>query len=597
MKSSKNRQQAAKRTTGRGYHKRTRTARRRGRRRSALKKLLILLLILCLLAGGYGAYRYMPSGEEMDLYAYFGAESGSNNVTFVMDGTAFPDEGIYIDGEIYAPSDWVSEYLTPRFYWDEETAAFLYTDGEQTWEYVPGQTSVTSDAGGSMTTDRAVAVSQNGQMYLWLSYCVQNADTNVSYFLKSEDATLTGPDRAVFTTGGTEYLSSFVMKNTPLRYRGGIKSPILKHLQEDEDVTVLEQADDWTQVLTKDGLTGYVKSKYLTEPLSETAQHTFDGAYSHVLMGGKVVLGWLTSNGAVLNAQDNGTADPTAHDELTVVSPTWYTITDTDGNVDDTISADLLDELHGRGLSVWPLISDFTQDVDMKALLGSRAARQNLIDRLMSDADEYGYDGINLDFEAIKEESGLDFLQFVRELSVECRKRKIVLSADNYVPIASRSYYNYSEQSKYLDYVIMMDYDEHWSTSEPGSVSSRDFFSSNLSKALTQVDKSQLICGVPFYTRIYAQKDGQTSGQEASMQGALTAVEEAGAQKVWDESLGQYTAQWSEDGTDYSVWLEEERSFTIRMDTVKDSGCAGIACWQLGRELPSIWDIIAKGLN
>jgi spore germination protein YaaH len=530
----------------------------------------------------------------MDLQEYFGAAAGSGSCTIVLDGTIYADEGVEEDGEVYVSADWVRTNLTTRFYYDSETDAVLYTDGSGTWEYKAEQTAVSSDDGRQTTTQKPLVKSIDGKTMLWLKHCLQYADFSASWYLSSEQEDLEGPDRVVIRSGGSENNTATLAKQTAVRYRGGIKSPVLETLQQGTEVTVLGTADEWTEVLTDDGVTGYIKSKYLTDQQTGTVEHTFDGAYSHILMDEKVVLGWLTSNSAVL---EGGEDDPASAEELNVVSPTWYTITGTDGSVDDNISEELIIELKSRGLSVWPLISDFTQDVDSKALLSSRASRNALITRLMSDADTYQYDGINLDFEAVTEESAPDFLQFVRELSVECRKRGIILSTDNYVPVSYREYYNYEEQSDYVDYIIMMNYDEHWSTSEPGSVSSRTFFSENLTNALARVDKSQLVCGCPFYTRVYQVKDGTSYGEEAGMQEALDIVEEAGATPVWDEETGQYTASWTSGDTQYYVWLEEERSFTIRMQAVKESDCAGIACWQLGKELPDIWDIIKEGLG
>ena len=45
------------------------------------------------------------------------------------------------------------------------------------------------------------------------------------------------------------------------------------------------------------------------------------------------------------------------------------------------------------------------------------------------------------------------------------------------------------------------------------------------------------------------------------------------------------------------AWLEEERSFTLRMQAVKESSCAGAAFWQLGKELPDIWGIVREELG
>jgi spore germination protein YaaH len=586
----------------RGTSDKRKSGRRRkhsGKKRKNIRILLFAIVMVILVpAAAAGIYTFTPTSKTMDLQEYFGSSGETGKCTIIIDGMAYPDAGTIVDSEVYVDAGWVREHLTTRFYEDSESDAVLFTDGDGTWEYRAGQTEFTSDDGRKETTDKPVVLSADGQKSLWLAYCLKSADFSASWYFSEDSgqsgAAAAGAARVVLRSGGAQNNTAVLSRGTQLRYRGGIKSPVLASLTQGETVTVLEDLGDWVAVLTEDGITGYVKSRYLSGQQTGTVAHTFDGAYSHVLLGHRIVMGWLTSNRSVLDGDEN---DPAAAEELNVVSPTWYTISDTAGNVDDTVSDSLITELKSRGLSVWPLISDFTEDVDSKALLSSRAARSSLITRLMADADQYGYDGVNLDFEAVTQESAPDFLQFVRELSVECRKRRIILSTDNYIPVRSREYYNYEEQSDYVDYIIMMDYDEHWSTSEPGSVSSQEFFSTNLTNALEKVDSSQLVCGCPFYTRIYQVSGGESSGREYGMQEALDAVAEAGAALSWDDGVGQYTASWSSGDTQYYAWLEEERSFTLRMQAVKESGCAGAAFWQLGKELPDIWDIVREELG
>lgn len=74
---------------------------------------------------------------------------------------------------------------------------------------------------------------------------------------------------------------------------------------------------------------------------------------------------------------------------------------------------------------------EITKNVQSEELLSKTSVRKKLIDSLMDEADTYGFDGINLDFESLKEEAGVHYIQFIRELSVACRKKGLVLSVDN----------------------------------------------------------------------------------------------------------------------------------------------------------------------
>lgn len=95
----------------------------------------------------------------------------------------------------------------------------------------------------------------------------------------------------------------------------------------------------------------------------------------------------------------------------------------------------------------------------------------------------------------------------MRELSIECRKKGIVLSIDNYQPSAWTEFYDRNQQGRLADYVVVMNYDEHTASSnEAGSVSSLTFTEEGLKNTIDEVgDASRVINGMPFYTRIWTE--------------------------------------------------------------------------------------------
>ena len=121
-------------------------------------------------------------------------------------------------------------------------------------------------------------------------------------------------------------------------------------------------------------------------------------------------------------------------------------------------------------------------------MLSSSLARKTLIDNLMMQVQQYNIDGINVDFEKVSEECGEHFIEFIRELSIECRRNQKVLSVDNYVPMGFNSHYELEEQGKVADYVIIMGYDEHYAGSwESGSVASIDYVENGIRQATKDV--------------------------------------------------------------------------------------------------------------
>ena len=257
-----------------------------------------------------------------------------------------------------------------------------------------------------------------------------------------------------------------------------------------------------------------------------------------------------------------------------------------------------MDEVHERGLQVWALINDFNTEVDKYELLSRTDSRRTLIANLMAAAAEFDLDGINIDFELINKETGEHFIQFIRELSVECRKAGLVLSIDNYSLVGGRKWYYVEEQGIVADYVIMMGYDEHWSGGTPGSTASITFTKQTIDLALEKVPAKKLIHGIPFYTRVWGAEAGvNVSSTAAGMLAAKKLLEENNADLRWLDDEGQYFGEYLLDGIMYSIWLEDVTSLELKLEAVKEADAAGIACWKLGLEDPEVWPLISEYLE
>ena len=246
------------------------------------------------------------------------------------------------------------------------------------------------------------------------------------------------------------------------------------------------------------------------------------------------------------------------------------------------------------GVQVWAVLDNFNKgdEVQSEILFASTAARKKLITSLMQDAKTYGVDGINLDIEGIKASAGPHYVQFIRELSVDCRKEGLVLSIDSYVPASYSAFYNWAEQGRVADYVVMMGYDEHYAGGEAGSVASIGYERQGIADLLKQVPKEKIISAIPFYTRIWKEDASGTSSQAVGISGAKAWVETNQVELYWQDDLGQYYGELEKDGVNYEIWMEEERSLALKMQLIRDNGLAGVACWRLGMESAEIWDTV-----
>ena len=140
--------------------------------------------------------------------------------------------------------------------------------------------------------------------------------------------------------------------------------------------------------------------------------------------------------------------------DMNVIVPTWFNVISDDGTYNSLASKEYVDKAHGMGLQVWAMVENVStqesvKNLNTKTLMSSTSTRRKLIENLMKEADTYGFDGFNLDFESLKAEAGPHYVQFIRELSVSCRQKGLVLSVDNYVPSSYSAFYNRREQDVY----------------------------------------------------------------------------------------------------------------------------------------------------
>ena len=562
-----------------------------------MKKIIpvLIAIVLIIIIGGMSVgsmilERYAYSEEKADLNEYFGV-TGQEAAILMGDELIEDKARVGEDGTFYITYDTVSDYfIYTRLYVNEVENTIRYVLPDRILSYNIGESSY-MDGGEENICDFQIAFYDGDTLYIAIDF--------IRRFTVFDFETFRDPNRIQIYTAYSERQVAPITKDTQVRYQGGVKSEILKEVPEGEEVILLDQMETWSKVKTNDGFIGYVENKRLGEAQSMTPSFLNNSSmygeleYTSISKEFKVNMGWHQVSGP----GGNGTlAEVTANTKgMNVISPTWFHLTGNEGNIVSYASTDYVNNAHAMGLEVWALADDFTEDVDRFAIFSSSAARANLIQNLMQEVLNYGIDGINIDFERIDEKTGKHFVEFIRELSVECRKNGIVLSVDNYPLSGGTIWYNRREQGVYADYVIVMGYDEHWSTSNTaGSVASIDYVKNGISETLEYVPAEKLINGIPFYTRIWKTTGTEVVGESVGMRAAAEFVASNNIQTQWLDSECQHYGEIQKDDTLYQVWLEDYDSVKVKLDVMKTYDLAGVAEWKLGLETPEIWDLIVE---
>ena len=537
-----------------------------------------LLIVLVSLIGGavYGINKLIPTSKQMDLTEYYG--QNADGEASLVAGTQKLEQKALISGdEVYIPLDVVNGYLNQRYYWDSANKKILYAT----------PTSLTEEAASDQPGGNVWL--KESTVYLKLDYVKKYTDID-SYIYKD-------PARIAIQYKFSNVQTVTVKKDTVIRYRGGIKSKILTKTAKDTVLRLMNEGEDWDQVATDDGYIGYIQKKKVSAADTTDYKRSFKAeAYSYFTMDEPVNLAWhqVTSTDA-----NNYFADTTQNmTGVNVISPTWFSVSDNDGNVSSLASGEYVMQAHEKGLKVWGLLDNFSENMSTTTVLSNTAARQNLENQLVTYALKAGLDGINVDFESLSEDVGIHFLQFLRELSIQCHENNLVLSVDNPVPEDFTSHYDRAEQGKVVDYVIIMGYDEHYVGSDTGSVASLPWVEQGVKDTLAEVPAKRTILAIPFYTRLWKTTDGGALTSEAiGMDQAQQAISDNGAETYWDKTTSQNYGTYEGDGATYQIWLEDSKSIAEKVKLIPKYKLAGVAEWKLGFENSGIWSVITENLS
>lgn len=562
---------------------------------------LIIVIVLILMLSNL-IKKYTPSDEREDLTEYYNL-SGTEEVALIVDNAVASEKGKLIDNVIYLDIDFIQTKLNSRFYWDSNENKLLY---------VTASDLISVDAGSSdyfVTKSKTsfghpIVKVDSTSAYVAVDFVAQY--TNLDYQIYDS------PNRLLLTTQFGDYETVSVKRNTELRHKGGIKSPILADVAKETVLTLLEPNETWSKVMTEDGIIGYVKNKYLSNASTATRTSDFvEETHTHITKDFKINMGWHQVTNQSANQQIASVLSQTKG--ITVISPTWFYLNDNNGGIASLADQNYVTYCHQNGVEVWALVSNLeNKSVNTSEVLTHTSKRETLINNLVSSAIQFNLDGINVDLEALNpSEVGDSFIEFIRELSLKCANNGIVLSVDNYVPTEYTAFYDRAEQAVFADYVIIMAYDEHYSGSEEGSVASIGFVSDGVANTLKEVPAEQTILGIPFYTRVWKKtpSEGETGESSdsytlydiesyaAGMKEVQNLISSNGATPVWSETDGQHYVEYQKDQSIYQIWIEDAASIEEKLKIMEANQLAGASFWKLGLETSNLWDTILKYMN
>jgi cellulose synthase/poly-beta-1,6-N-acetylglucosamine synthase-like glycosyltransferase/peptidoglycan/xylan/chitin deacetylase (PgdA/CDA1 family)/spore germination protein YaaH len=288
-------------------------------------------------------------------------------------------------------------------------------------------------------------------------------------------------------------------------------------------------------------------------------------------------------------------------DHFDVLAAEWLHLAKGDGTlIEDNPErqAEALDfvRLRRPSMRVMPVVNNASggvfQSPVLAAMLANRTARAKVITQALDYVKRLGSAGISIDFENVPEASQPHLQTFMSEVSAAFHGAGLLVSMN--VP-ENDSTFNYKAYASKVDYLIVMAYDEHWSTGEPGPVSSMQFFMNTLQARLADVPANKLVMAIGNYAYDWPKRGGRTFEEVM-----LTAKESGATITVDPETLNPTYRYRTESGEEHEVWfLDALTAFNQAAVTRALNPKAALALWRLGSEDPGIWTFFgdAKALD
>lgn len=568
--------------------------------RKSIKIVMVLVLITLI---GFLAYQYiidlLPNFEQARMEEILpNYQKGRISVIVEDENIKTNYSPEFVDEVLYLPVDLLNEFIDPYYYWDEKEVTLTYT-----------------------TENKVIRMKNDDLTYfvnnepLQLDMPIKTFDTDMAYvpinlvmqFSQIESEYNKDLNILTIDFGDQKYQSSNVVnEKCYIRIDTNKKSKIVEKLSTTDQVRVYDQTDDeWVKVRSKSGLLGYMKRsdlgtiKDVFPNLDEVNQETEYNDKKNI--EGLINIVWDN----IGNSDANKYIKDRLKDArgLDVICPTWFSIKNNEGDIRNIASKEYVTYAKSQGYQVWALFRNEFLDKQMTHdVLSSTTKREKMIKQILALASIYELDGINIDFESVATDDGIYFVQFMRELTPYLREQGLIVSVDTYVPSSWTAHYNRAELGKVVDYVIVMAYDEHWSTSpESGSVASIGFVKKGILDTLKEVPKEKVVLGLPYYTRLWKEDevDGvvNVSSTAYSMDRARKIMEDNGVELVWNDDVKQYYGDYIEDNIVYKMWLEDERSIEEKVKLVIDNDIAGVAGWTISFVKDDVWDVLIDYLK
>ena len=508
----------------------------------------------------------------------------NNNVTTKL------KNDMYINDKkvVYMSMTDVKNYLDKYVYYDTQNKQVITTYGEKI---------------GILPTDKNIITINNSTLNILSGIEVKNNEiylpiTQMSTIYNMEMTYITDKNTLVMDSLEKELIKADVSSKVSVKYKNTVFSKKVDKVNKGSKVIVVEEKDGWSKIRTNAGKIGYVKTSklqnkyYVRQNLNDVKKQST----------AKINMVWdyFSEYGKAANRSG------TTIDGVNVVSPSFFTVVKNgNGKINENVGNNGLNYINWakqNGYKVWAMVSNNANKDTTSTILNYYTLRTNMINTIVSLANKYNLDGINIDFENMNESDKSMFSRFIIELEPKLKEAGKILSVDVTAPDGGGDWSECYERDvigNVADYIVFMAYDQNGAySSKEGTTAGYNWVETNLNKFIKreEIPSNKIVLGMPFYTRLWKEENGNITSKTVNMKNIDTVIP-SDIQRTWDDTLKQNYVEYTKDSAVYKMWIEDEASIKEKIGLVRKYNLAGVASWEKDREKDTIWAVIKAELE
>ena len=501
------------------------------------------------------------------------------------------NEIIQENGVIYLSEDDIANFFDKYIYVEEENNKVITTYNKKIAEVSLEENKI--NINGADKTTSASAIERDGVIYIPISEMTEVYDIEIGNIEETKIITLDSLDK--------EQRKAIVTSNLAVKSSTNFIARTVDRVKEGEAVVVISTDEEYSRIRTENGKIGYVKTNKLAneyavrEDMPEEKQ-----------IEGKINMTWDYYS-EVGSAPDR---TGTTIDGVNVVSPSFFYI-DENGRFTENVGESgeaYIDWAHENDYKVWPMVSNApaaNESLEITSeIMNSYENRKELIEQIVDACVAYDLDGINIDFENMKQEDIDLYSRFIIELTPRLNEIGMVVSVDVTAPDGGETWsmcFDRNVIGDVADYIVFMAYDQNGvSSTTPGTTAGYNWVELNLVKFLQteEIDPDKLILGIPFYTRIWTEDtDGVIVRNSTVNMEDIEDILPDNVERTWDDELKQYYVEYQEENYTRKMWIEDIESLKAKVSLVNEDNLAGVASWQYGMETEDVWSMLKEELE